>query len=311
LDLDLSSEQTLLLDAIKPLLEQHSRLPDPGEPVYFSYGDALDKDLADAGYYGDSDGFGLERSDAALVLEQVAQSPFAVPAMACLLVAPGLFAKPPPRPIALMRSLEPVPVRFLLQARTLLIAAEDEVLMLDLANVERVPVSTIFAYPYARLPTLLRSQAVKIEGASAGAFLDAWRLGLTCEMLGAMRAAHALTVDYVKQRVQFKRPIGAFQAVQHRLGEDATHIESVALLAARAAWSGQPGDIALAAAHAQKTAAQMIYDYHQFHGAIGLTLEYVLHHWTYRLKVLAGELGGSSAQARAAAQAIWGTSQQA
>jgi hypothetical protein len=39
---------------------------------------------------------------------------------------------------------------------------------------------------------------------------------------------------------------------------------------------------------------------------MGLTLEFPLHFWTYRLRALAGELGGASAQARATAAAVWG-----
>jgi hypothetical protein len=38
---------------------------------------------------------------------------------------------------------------------------------------------------------------------------------------------------------------------------------------------------------------------------MGLTLEFDLHLWTYRLKALLGELGGSSAQAQAAASSVW------
>ena len=306
MDFDLTSEQLVLLSAVTPLIGQHKRLPEPAPPTYYSYGDALDRDLAESGYYGDLTSFGLERADAALVLEQVAMCPLAVPAMASLIVAPATFAQPPPRPIALVPSLEPGPVRFLAQSRTALIDAGDHVLQLDLTGASVETIETIFAYPYALLNQFDRSKAVVIDDVSPATFRNAWRLGLTYEILGAMRSAHDLTVDYVKQREQFKRPIGSFQAVQHRLAEDATHIASVNYLAARAAWSGRPDDTALAATHAQKIAWQIIYNCHQFHGAMGLTLEYVLHHWTYRLKVLAGELGGSSAQARAATQSIWG-----
>jgi hypothetical protein len=38
---------------------------------------------------------------------------------------------------------------------------------------------------------------------------------------------------------------------------------------------------------------------------MGLTLEFPLHHWTYRLRALVGELGGSSAQAIAVADSVW------
>jgi len=306
MDFDLRSEQVNLLDAVQPLLSEYSRLPDPGPPEYYVYGDALDAALEDGGYYGDADGLSLDRADAALLLEQISKIPFVVPAMASLIVAPVVCRSLPPRPIALMASLSTTPVRFLRQARTALIDAGHEILMLELTGIDVIESKTIFAYPYAHLRSVDRSKATVLAGVAPADFRNAWRLGLTYELLGAMRSILHLTVDYVKQRQQFKRPIGSFQAVQHRLSENAVHIESIHLLAARAAWSGEAAEIALAAAHAQKTAAQIIYDCHQFHGAMGLTLEYVLHHWTYRLKILAGELGGASAQARAAAVSLWG-----
>jgi hypothetical protein len=50
---------------------------------------------------------------------------------------------------------------------------------------------------------------------------------------------------------------------------------------------------------------RLVTETHQFHGAIGLTLEYPLHFWTYRLKALQGELGGPTAQALAAADQMF------
>jgi len=41
---------------------------------------------------------------------------------------------------------------------------------------------------------------------------------------------------------------------------------------------------------------KVIYDCHQFSGTMGLTLEFPLHQWTFRLKVLQGEAGGRVAQ---------------
>ena len=58
--------------------------------------------------------------------------------------------------------------------------------------------------------------------------------------------------------------------------------------------------------HAQEAAKRVGYDFHQFLGAMGMTLEHPLHLWTYRLKALTGELGGRGGNAVAAAEAIWG-----
>ena len=65
-------------------------------------------------------------------------------------------------------------------------------------------------------------------------------------------------------------------------------------------------DAALAALYVQQMIPEIVYDCHQFNGAMGMTLEHPLHLWTYRLKLLSGELGGSAGQARHAADALWG-----
>ena len=81
--------------------------------------------------------------------------------------------------------------------------------------------------------------------------------------------------------------------------------QSTRWLALRGAFSDSDLDVAVAATFVQDRIPTFTYDLHQFSGAMGLTLEFPLHHWTYRLRALLGELGGSSGQARAAAVAAW------
>ncbi len=54
--------------------------------------------------------------------------------------------------------------------------------------------------------------------------------------------------------------------------------------------------------HAQESATRVVYDLHQFMGAMGMTLEFPLHLWTYRLKALLSELNGRGGQAQAVAE---------
>ncbi|MBY0420740.1 MAG: hypothetical protein K2Q06_00450, partial [Parvularculaceae bacterium] len=91
----------------------------------------------------------------------------------------------------------------------------------------------------------------------------------------------------------------------HRLAEDATLIRAARLLALRAAFEDADEPAATACFYAQQTMRKVIHDCHQFNGAMGLTLEYPLHLWTYRLKVLQGEAGGRAEQARRAASNLW------
>ena len=121
-----------------------------------------------------------------------------------------------------------------------------------------------------------------------------------------MRGALQQTVQYVKDRQQFGQPLAQFQAIQHRLAEDAQIVHACRLLAFRAAYEDSAKEASLACLYAQQAARKIIYDCHQFSGAMGLTLEYPLHLWTYRLKYLQGEAGGRGNQASALAAHLWG-----
>jgi alkylation response protein AidB-like acyl-CoA dehydrogenase len=105
-------------------------------------------------------------------------------------------------------------------------------------------------------------------------------IALSAEQAGAAGRALELTVAYTKERVQFGRPVGSFQALQHRMADLhvlAQSARSISYAAAAAAASGDD-DVPLLAASAkaycsealQRVAAEMI----QLHGAIGVTWEH-------------------------------------
>jgi alkylation response protein AidB-like acyl-CoA dehydrogenase len=128
------------------------------------------------------------------------------------------------------------------------------------------------------------------------------RIACAAEMAGLMQAAVDATVEHLSVRKQFGRPLGTFQALRHRMAECAVLTGGVRRLALKAAWSGDPGDAALAAFHAQDSANRVNYDVHQMMGAMGMTLEMSLHLWTYRMKALLSEQGGRGGQADAVAR---------
>ena len=136
--------------------------------------------------------------------------------------------------------------------------------------------------------------------------LTRWRVALAAETAGLLAAALDATTSLSADRKQFGRPLATFQALRHRLAEAQVRINSGRWLALKAAASLDPGDAALAALHAQESIRAVTYDFHQFLGAMGMTLEHPLHFWTYRAKLLASELGGRGAQALAVVGAVWG-----
>ena len=121
-----------------------------------------------------------------------------------------------------------------------------------------------------------------------------------------MGSALDVTVAYVKQRHQFGRAIGSFQAIQHRLAQCAVLREATRWMVYEAAYKGAPADAtATAAAYATKAADQIFAETHQLTGAMGFTREHDLHVWSMRLQALRLEAGGIYGHQRAAAQARW------
>ncbi|MEU0842997.1 acyl-CoA dehydrogenase family protein [Streptomyces sp. NPDC005962] len=107
---------------------------------------------------------------------------------------------------------------------------------------------------------------------------------LAAEAVGAADAALARTVDHVRTREQFGRPIGSFQAVKHRLADVYVAVQAARSAAYYAAWAADgpdgadspvAGPLALAAAlEAQRAAAGEAV---QLHGGIGITWEHDAH----------------------------------
>jgi alkylation response protein AidB-like acyl-CoA dehydrogenase len=115
--------------------------------------------------------------------------------------------------------------------------------------------------------------------------------GKCAEMLGGANAVLEMTVEYVKQRTQFGRPIGSFQAVQHHCANMATDVEGSRNIVYQAAWrvaKGGPADreVSMAKAWVSGAYERVCTTAHQCHGAIGFTKEHDLQLYTRRAKVL-------------------------
>jgi len=114
--------------------------------------------------------------------------------------------------------------------------------------------------------------------------------GQCLEMLGGAAAVLEMTVEYAKQRAQFGRPVGTFQAVQHHCANMATDVEGCRHIAWQAAWkiaSGEPAEreVAMAKAWVSSAYQRVCNLAHQCHGAIGFTKEHDLQLYTRRAKV--------------------------
>lgn len=302
MNFELTEDQSSVLSSLDTILAPFEA--SPVEPVAYVYAEALAQTLAESGFMDIArvEGFGL--LDAALVVERVARVPQVVETAATALIGGALDLPADPRPIALASGSALNAARFLPMARLLVVLHDDHAELITPGAGEVEPVGSLLAYPYGRLRSL--------DGAQVERFGDVallrrrWRIGIAAEAAGCMASALGVVVEHVKSRFAFGRPLGSLQAVQHRLAMASETVESLRWLAFRAAWADSEADAAIAAGFAQSRIAAFTYDLHQFSGAMGLTLEFPLHFWTYRLRALAGELGGAGSQARAAAAATWG-----
>ena len=147
---------------------------------------------------------------------------------------------------------------------------------------------------------------VKLDGVAVGAdrlleghgggwklldrIVDRGKVGLCAEMCGGAQRVLDMSVEYAKVREQFGRPIGSFQAIQHKCANMLVEVESSKSVTYYAAWAvaNDVAEAPLAAAMAKAycsdayrhTAGEGI----QIHGGIGFTWEHDMHLYFKRAK---------------------------
>lgn len=294
MDLRLTPDQTALLSALDGLSARFKEKPIDFHGFALA-GDELDRQLTEGEFFDVATIAGLGPVGAALAVERLARLPFTTEVALSMLVRPHLLGGHLPRPFAFVQ--RDLPGRFVGSAKTLLVD-DGESLGVALARPDCAhPVESIYAYPMAKLSGAVPAKPLSSTEASE---VRTWlRVALAAEAAGLMQAAVEATVAHLGVRKQFGKPLGTFQALRHRVAECAVLAGGVKWLALKAASTANAGDAALAAFHAQDSAARVSYDLHQMLGAMGMTLEHPLHLWTYRLKALLSDLGGRGAQAEA------------
>ena len=113
------------------------------------------------------------------------------------------------------------------------------------------------------------------------------------EMVGGAQASLEMAVSYAKERVQFNRPIGSFQAIQHYCANMVTDVDGSRFVTYRAAWKVSEGipatmDVAVAKAWTSEAYGRVTLLGHQIFGAIGFTMDHDMHLYYRRAK--AGEI---------------------
>ncbi len=127
-------------------------------------------------------------------------------------------------------------------------------------------------------------------------------VGASAMLLGIMQRCLEMTLGYVNTRAAFSRPIGAFQALQHRLANMLLRVESTRSAVYRAAWCLDAGDAeaplacATAKAYAGDAARLVCGETIQMHGGIGFTWELDVHLFFKRAKTLEQFYGSTEEQ---------------
>lgn len=323
MDFDLSADQTALRDAAADLLtdrcapERVRAVADTSDRIDRALWDRMVEQGWLATTVPEADGgLGLGVVELAVLLEQlgahVAPVPFLPTAVtieaarragagavvaslvdgarvACVAWSPGT-ASLAVRGGSLQGRSDPVP--FAPVADLALVVAPDHdrgdapgVFLLDLAATGRPP-----AEPAMDLTRPLGW--IEVDGAPvdrlggpelAELVLDLGVTATCCELLGASQRVLDLAVDYAKDRVQFGRPIGSFQAVKHRCADMLVDVEGIRSTAYWAAWclAVDDADRSIAASTAKTWAGdaskRVMAGALQVHGGIGFTWEHDLH----------------------------------
>jgi alkylation response protein AidB-like acyl-CoA dehydrogenase len=185
------------------------------------------------------------------------------------------------------------PVLYAPSADVAVIVAPDAVYAIDLVAVGRPQALSIMDRT-RELGTLdlAATPALRIGGAAAASLLlDRAVTGVSAEMLGGADRVLAMTVEYAKDRVQFAKPIGSFQAIKHMLADALVDVEGMRSTVYYAAWcaAADDGERSLAASMAKAwcsdASRRVMGSGLQAHGGIGFTWEHDMHLFVKRAQL--------------------------
>jgi alkylation response protein AidB-like acyl-CoA dehydrogenase len=135
-------------------------------------------------------------------------------------------------------------------------------------------------------------------------------VALCAEMVGGAQRVLDLSVSYAKERVQFGRPIGSFQAIKHKCAEMMLQVESAKSAAYYAAWAVDedvleaPLAVSMAKAYCSDAYRNTAGEGIQVHGGIGFTWEHDMHLYFKRAKYAEFTFGDATYHRELVAQGL-------
>ena len=152
----------------------------------------------------------------------------------------------------------------------------------------------------------LELQGVEAARVVGGVDVVAWltthgNLGRSAYQLGVLERALELTSEYAREREQFDRPIGSFQAVSSRLADDYIAVKALRLTLTQAAWrlsEDLPADVdvSTAAFWAADAGHRVAHTTVHVHGGVGIDLDHPVHRYFLAAKQTEFAVGSATGQ---------------
>lgn len=223
-------------------------------------------------------GAGGELADAAVVVEELGRALAPTPLLGTTLAELALLAADEPDTDAIEKLAEGAAIGAVVFDPGYVVngAVADVVVAADGEKITRwatftaTPVATMDpTRPLARLEPATTTQI----GADPG-LADTAAILLAAEQVGAASKCLDLTVEYAKERVQFGRPIGSFQALKHRMADLYVAVQSARAVVDDAVAAPSANSAALARFSASEAFSKVAAEAVQIHGGIAITWEH-------------------------------------
>ena len=240
-------------------------------------------------------GAGGELADAAVVLEELATALVPTPLLGNTLAELALLAGDKPDADALEGLAEGTKIGAVVFDESYVVNGDiaDIVVAADGAKLSRW--TTFTAHPAHTMDLTRRLSEVKRQdatdiGADPG-LADTAAILIAAEQIGAATKCLDLTVDYTKNRVQFGRPIGSFQALKHRMADLYVAVQSARAVVSDAISEPSATSAALARVAASEAFTKVAAEAVQMHGGIAITWEHDIQLYFKRAHASAQLLG--------------------
>lgn len=247
-------------------------------------------------------GAGGELADAAAVLEELGRGLVPSPLLGTTLAELALLAADEPDTDTLERLAAGEAVGAVVFDRDYVVNGDIADVVIAVENARLVRWTDVTAEPVTTVdPTrrLARVTAAATEPICTDPGIgDTAATLLAAEQVGAAARCLELTVDYTKERVQFGRPIGSFQALKHRMADLYVAVQSARAVVGDAIADPTPTSAALARLAATEAFTKVAGEAIQLHGGIAITWEHDIQLYFKRAHGSAQLFGPPSEQVR-------------